>query len=379
MDTLPENAQHTHPETPAAPRRRGSRLGLVALLGLTLATGAVGGGAAGAVAAARWAAPAASAASVIVAQPVAQLTQTEPANVAGAVLAAVGGSVVEVTSSSTGSRFQPALSGTGSGFVVDASGLILTNRHVVAGASSVTVTFSDGEEREATVLGTDSGNDLALLQVADLPDEVSAIPLGDSDAVEVGETVIAIGSPFGLEGTVTQGIISATERTFSDGSSLLRGLLQTDAAINPGNSGGPLLNAQGEVIGINTLIESPVEGNVGVGFAVPINTAVAQLEGLEGGAVLEQGFLGISVAEAVGQDGVTIAELDPSGGAAAAGLQAGDVITAIDANPVTDYERLAAAISGKQPGETVTVTIERGGETQQVEVTLRSRAVAAVQ
>jgi S1-C subfamily serine protease len=174
--------------------------------------------------------------------------------------------------------------GVGSGVVVDTDGLILTNRHVVEGASSVTVEFSSGETRTATVLDVDSTYDLALLQVAGMPAGVAAATLGDSDDVEVGATAIAIGSPFGLEQSVTQGIVSAVDRTWLGSGTQLDGLIQTDTPINPGNSGGPLLNEVGEVIGINTMIESPVEGNVGVGFALPINVAVeafAQLEAIE--------------------------------------------------------------------------------------------------
>lgn len=361
----------------STPRRRSHRLGLAALLSLSLATGAVGG-AVGTVAASHWLTPLTSTAASTSVQPFAQLAQAAPTNVAGAVLAESGDSVVEITSSVRGTRWQPAASGTGSGFVVDASGLMVTNYHVVAGASSITVTFSTGDTRTATVLGSDSGNDLALLQVSDLPSGVGVATLGDSDAVAVGETAIAIGSPFGLEGTVTAGVISATGRTYSDGGSLLRGLLQTDAAINPGNSGGPLFNAQGEVIGVNTLIESPVEGNVGVGFAVPSNTVKAQLEGLAGGADLEQGYLSVVVAEATGaQAGLTVMELDPQGAAARAGMQAGDRTTAVDGIAVTRYDDLAAAINGKQPGAQVQVTVSRNGQSRQLAVTLQASTLTA--
>jgi putative serine protease PepD len=365
-----ESRRHPDASSPTALRPRARRFVLAALLSLSLATGALGG-AAGTVAATRWLSPTTASVVPTSGQPVAQLAQAAPTNVAGAVLASVGDAVVEITSSVSGTRWQPGGTGTGSGFVVDASGLILTNNHVVNGATSITVTFSTGDTRTATVVGSDSGNDLALLRVADLPAGVKVVTLGDSDSVAVGETAIAIGSPFGLENTVTEGIISATGRTYSDGGSLLRDLIQTDAAINPGNSGGPLLNAAGEVIGVNTLIESPVEGNVGVGFAVPINTVKAQLAQLEDGATLEQGYLGIVVEQTTGsQTGVAVAQVDPQGGAAAAGVQAGDVITAVDGTAVTDYESLAAAIGGKQPGQQVTVTAVRNGQSRALTVTL---------
>jgi S1-C subfamily serine protease len=167
----------------------------------------------------------------------------------------------------------PRSTGTGSGVVIDSRGYILTNYHVIQNARTITVKFDSGATRQAQVTKTDAANDLALIKV-DLPAGVPVAKLGDSDAVKVGELAIAIGSPFGLDQTVTQGIVSATNRTYQpNGGPSRRGLIQTDAPINPGNSGGPLINAAGEVIGINSFIESPVEGSVGIGFAVPINVA----------------------------------------------------------------------------------------------------------
>jgi serine protease Do len=174
---------------------------------------------------------------------------------------------------------------------------------------------------------------------------------------------------------VTQGIISAVDRSYSAGGSSLSQLIQTDAPINPGNSGGPLLNAEGQVIGITTLIESPVEGNVGVGFAVPINIAKQQLTQLEGGAALEQGYLGISVQDATNQSGLTVAAVQTGSGAAAAGLRVGDVITAVDGMTIKGYDDLAAQLAGKQPGTKVTLTIQRDQAEQQLVVTLQSSAV----
>ncbi len=367
-----DNTTITAPSAPApSPRRR--RAGATALLALALAGSAAGGGVAGAAATARWFVPQSTSGSVMNPQPIALQAQAAPGNIAGAVYAAVGSSVVEINI--TGQvRAGMTPSGSGTGFVVDEDGLILTNYHVVAGASNVSVAFSNGEQRTATVVGTDRSNDLALLRV-ELPDGVSAIPLGDSSQVEVGETAIAIGSPFGLEQTVTQGIISAVNRTYAGDGQILRGLIQTDAPINPGNSGGPLLNAQGEVIGITTLIESPVRGNVGVGFAVPINVAKQLLPQLAAGANLQQGYLGITVAQNDARsavNGVVIDAVDPGSGAARAGLQAGDIITAVNGNAVADFEALVTQLTGRQPGETITVTIERNGETREVEVTLQA-------
>jgi S1-C subfamily serine protease len=283
--------------------------------------------------------------------------------------------------------------GSGSGFVVDARGLILTNNHVIEGSRAVSVRFTNGEQREAQVLGTDRGNDLALLKV-DLPANVPVAALGDSDQVQVGETAIAIGSPFGLDQTVTQGIVSAVHRDWSPGNGRVqRNLLQTDAPINPGNSGGPLLNANGEVIGINTMIESPVRGSVGVGFAIPANTAKRLLPQLEAGAQLEPVWLGISGQEldaTIAKDqglsvteGVLILEVVPGSAAAQAGLRGGqsvnetlprggDVITKVDGQPVQDLGQLTEQLQGHQPGVEVTLTIVRDGREQEVKATLQA-------
>jgi S1-C subfamily serine protease len=381
-DTDESAATRPQPAIPATPApKRVQRLGMRALLVLALMIGALMGGAAGSALTAQWLAPAtARASSVVMAQPVAQTTQTQN-SVAGAVYKAASPSVVEITTTvqGNGPRFS-SMSGTaiGSGIVIDASGLIITNDHVVSGAQTITVQFSTGATSSATVVGTDSSNDLALLRVSNMPSGIPAATLGDSSQVSVGDTAIAIGSPFGLEETVTQGIISALDRTYSTNGSTLTGLIQTDAPVNPGNSGGPLLNAQGQVIGINTMIESPVEGNVGVGFAVPINVVKQQLAQLKAGATLQQGYMGVSVQDTAtgSQSGVMVASVQPGSGAAQAGIQAGDVITAIDGHAVTDYASLAAQISGKQPGTQVTVTIQRNGATQQVTVTLQAQTAS---
>jgi putative serine protease PepD len=281
--------------------------------------------------------------------------------VASAVYAMVNQSVVQIATDQ----------GSGSGVVVDASGLVLTNNHVVEGSERVTVLFSDGQRREGQVLGTDRGNDLAVVKV-DLPENVTPATLADSDQVQVGEVAIAIGSPFGLDQTVTQGIVSAVHRDWEPGDgSVQRDLIQTDAPINPGNSGGPLLNARGEVIGINTMIESPVRGSVGVGFAIPINTAKARLSQLASGTDLEPVWLGIG-----GQDtssGVEVSGVAPGSPAEQAGLREGDVITAIDGNAVGSIDELAADVSNHQPGDDVSLTVTRAGDTIELTATLQAR------
>ena len=191
--------------------------------------------------------------------------------------------VVTITTSVTG-RFGQSGQGTGSGIVLDSKGNVLTNNHVVAGAQSITVTFSDGSTAPATVVGTNSNDDLAVIHVSVSASKLHPVTLGNSDSVQVGDAVYAIGAPFGLSGSFTQGVVSNLHQSGAMTGSSLSNLIQTDAAINPGNSGGPLVNAQGEVVGINNSIESPVNGNVGIGFAIPINTVKADLTALEGGS-----------------------------------------------------------------------------------------------
>jgi len=247
----------------------------------------------------------------------------------------------------------------------------------------VVVIFSDGTKRQGQVLGADSNHDLAVVKV-DLPANVTPVTLGDSDKVQVGETAIAIGSPFGLDQTVTQGIISAVHRDWEPGDgSVQRNLIQSDTPINPGNSGGPLLNANGEVIGINTMIESPVRGSVGVGFSIPINTAKQLLPKLAAGEKVAPAWLGISgqsidadVAQQQGfstQSGVLVGEVAPGAPAEQAGLQAGDVITAADGQPVTSMNELVGAVSGHAPGDTLELTVVRNGQTQDLSATLQAR------
>ena len=388
----PHDEQHAAPPAPSVARpRKARRVGTAALVALALAGGTAGGGVAGIVAAKQWQAPQGAQTVGAAPQP-ASAPGTPAQTVASTVFSTVGQAVVEVTVAGQ-TPMGPMSYGAGTGVVVDARGLILTNNHVVEDARVISVRFSSGEAREAQVLGTDRGNDLALLQV-DLPANTPVAPLGDSDQVQVGETAIAIGSPFGLEQTVTQGIISAVHRNWWPGSGRVqRNLLQTDAPINPGNSGGPLLNARGEVIGINSMIESPVRASVGVGFAIPINTAKQLMPQLEAGARIEPVWLGISGQEldpAIARDqnltvqeGVLVTSIVPTGPAAQAGIRGGqgqneriprggDVITAVDGTPVRDLTELSDQLANHQPGDVVTVTIVRDGQQQQLRVTLQT-------
>ena len=278
---------------------------------------------------------------------------------------------------------------TGSGFVIDGDGILVTNNHVVADAQGAPeLTFSDGTSTTAKVLGTSPSYDIAVLEVdaKNLP----ALPLGNSDSVVVGDTVLAIGSPLGLSGTVTSGIVSAKNRPVTAGGeqggsdSAYINAIQTDAAINPGNSGGPLVDIDGEVIGVNSAIATVggslggESGNIGVGFAIPINQVRRTVEQLIDKGKAEFPIIGASLDGSYDGEGARIATgganggpaIVPGGPAADAGLEAGDVILAMDGKTVQGSSELIVAIRSKQPGDTVTLTVRRDGSERQVEVTL---------
>jgi S1-C subfamily serine protease len=324
----------------------------------------------------------------------------------------VSPSVVMISSvvRSGNGRFSATGQATGTGIVIDSQGHILTNYHVIEGATSIKIELSDGSEYTATVVGTAPQDDLALIQ-ADVPgDKLVPASLGDSSTVQVGDEVIAIGYPYSLDQSVTSGIVSGLNRdgAGSDGSRTLTGLIQVDAAINPGNSGGPLLNAQGQVIGINTMIESPVEGFTGVGLAIPINQARALFSQLEQGGTVERPWMGISgieITTALQQEynlpvsqGILVMDVTAGSPAAKAGLQGstvastqgqfpgsqqsqisstGDIIVAIDGHNVGTVAELTGYLNSKQPGDQVTLTIMRGGRQQSVAVTLQAWSTSA--
>jgi S1-C subfamily serine protease len=271
--------QHTTPAAPPAsppspPPKRFRRGLLVAVAALTVAGGA-GSGAIAAALVAHAAPPAAVTAGTAT---TVQSTSTSPAS-AESIYKQVSAGVVTITSNVGNGQ------AIGSGIVLDTSGDILTNAHVIAGARQMQVTLSNGQTVTATLVGSNSAADLAVIRVSVPASSLHPVTLGNSDSVQIGDMVYAIGSPFGLSGSLTEGIVSNLNQggSASTGASM-SGLIQTDAAINPGNSGGPLVNAQGQVIGINNSIESPVDGNVGVGFAIPINQVKQILSSLEGGA-----------------------------------------------------------------------------------------------
>jgi putative serine protease PepD len=260
----------------------------------------------------------------------------------------------------------------GSGFVYDSNGRIITNQHVVEGATSISVRFWNGKTYKAEVVGSDPSTDLAVIKVDAPASVLTPLTLADSNAVAVGDNVVAIGSPFGLENTVTSGIVSALHRQMTSPNNFsIDDSIQTDAAINHGNSGGPLLNAQAQVIGVNAQIESDSGGNDGVGFAIPSNTVKSIVSELISTGKAEHAYLGVSV-ETVNAS-VRITEVRSGTPAAAAGLQSCDTIVSVDGKRIVTGDGLTSAISAKKPGDTVSITYSRGGQSHTVKIELASR------
>jgi putative serine protease PepD len=258
----------------------------------------------------------------------------------------------------------------GTGFEIDSSGNILTAEHVVAGATSIKVEFSDGSTSSATLVGADKSTDTAVIHVDVDASKLHPLALGNSSSVQPGQSVVAIGSPFGLAETMTAGIVSATDRNITAPSGFsITGAIQTDAAINHGNSGGPLIDAAtNTVIGINDQIESDTNDNAGIGFAVPIDTSKGVAQTLIAGGTVKHAYLGVTISTTVG--GAQIGCVVTSGPAASAGLKQGDVITKFGSRTITSADTLTAAVTHAKPGQKVTVTVRQKGSTKQVSVTL---------
>jgi len=274
--------------------------------------------------------------------------------------------VVEITARSNGGSAE------GSGFVYDSSGHIVTNQHVVDGAQSISVRFWNGKTYSAQLVGSDSSTDLAVIKVNAPDSQLYPLTLGSSSKLAVGDPVVAIGSPFGLEETVTSGIVSALHRSIdSPANFAISDTIQTDAAINHGNSGGPLLNAQGQVIGVNAQIRSDSGDNAGVGFAIPSDTVRSIAGQLISNGKAVHAYLGVSLDSTAAS--ARVAEVRPGTPAAKANLRTGDVVTAVDGTTVNSAEALTRAIDAHKPGETVTVKIRRNGKDITAQVTLASR------
>jgi len=268
--------------------------------------------------------------------------------------------------------------GTGSGFVLDREGYILTNEHVVDGAQNVRVRFATGGPVQAKVTGADPSTDLALLKIEAGERRLTPLALGDSKALKVGQPAIAIGSPFRLEGTLTTGVISALGRTINAPNNFsIDNVVQTDAAINPGNSGGPLLDANGRVVGINAQIATSSQANSGVGFAIPIDTAKQVLAQLKRGEEIKRSYLGVKTGDAVTGTGAVVDSVVPDGPAADAGLRAGDRVLSVAGRTVDESTDIAAAISGAKPGAEVKIGVRRGDGERTLGVTLGTRPAQA--
>ncbi|WP_043621634.1 S1C family serine protease [Nonomuraea candida] len=369
---------------PPPPRRAGFTLTRKAIAGLALAAvaalsaAALGGGAVGAYIAGGNA------------QPVAAATTSAPSPVFHT-------ASDQYTIAQVAAKVQPSVvmiqgqTGEGSGVVLSEDGLILTNNHVVSGQNGrLSVKFNDGKTASATLVGTDPATDLAVIK-AEGVSGLAKVALGDSDQLKVGDDVLAIGSPLGLDGTVTSGIISALDRTVTAGSggqgqqlppgwggqgqaaepTTLGGMIQTDAAINPGNSGGALVNAAGELVGINSAIAAD---GVNLGFAIPVNTAKHVSDQLISKGKVTHVFLGVSLADATGEvSGALIRQVTPGSPAEKAGLKQGDVITKIGQTPVSGGDTVVGQVRGFKVGQQVPVTYQRDGEESTVTVTMQEQ------
>jgi putative serine protease PepD len=258
----------------------------------------------------------------------------------------------------------------GTGFEIDTKGDILTAEHVVDGADSIQVQFEDGSTAKATLVGSDKSTDTAVIHVDKPASDLHPLMLGDSSSVQPGQSVVAIGSPFGLPESMTAGIVSATNRSITAPNRFsITGAIQTDAAINHGNSGGPLIDvATNTVIGINDQIESDTNDNAGVGFAVPINPARSVARTLIAGGTVRHAYMGIRIEDV--SAGARVTQVVSKSPAAKAGLKVGDVITAFNGKPITSADVLTAAVFNAKSGQTVTVTVHRKGTTKHLSVTL---------
>ncbi|MGA4988496.1 S1C family serine protease [Nonomuraea bangladeshensis] len=372
------------PPPPAPPKK--PFYGGKAVAGLALAAAAIGGGIVGGVVV-----------NAFQPDPVSVTTTSNPSAPSPVFKTASS----DLTVAEVAAKVQPSVvmiqgqSGEGSGVVLSEDGLILTNNHVVVGAAQgggqMTVKFSDGKTAKASVVGTDPATDLAVIR-AEGASGLTKAALGDSDQLKVGDDVLAIGSPLGLDGSVTRGIVSALDRTLTVGGeqrqqlppgwgqeqqqsqseepTTIGGAIQTDASINPGNSGGALVNAAGELIGINTAIASEAAGG-GVGFAIPVNTAKQVADQLISSGKVTHAFLGVSVTDATGDiPGALIREITAGSPAEKAGLRQGDLITKINDKAVDGGDTVVGQVRGFKPGQAVKITYMRDGQAHDATVTL---------
>ena len=273
-----------------------------------------------------------------------------------------------------GGEGQRQTMGAGSGFIIDPSGIIVTNNHVVGHADSIVVAMTNGKQYPARLLGTDPLTDIAVIKVQ-ANEQLTAVTWGDSRRMEVGDWIIAAGNPFGLGGSVTAGIISAEGRDL--GSGPFDNFLQLDAPINPGNSGGPVFNMDGQVVGVSSVIVSPTGASVGIGFAIPSETVSDVVRQLIANGSIQRGWLGVSVEDQ--ENGVVIAAIDRQGPAARAGIRTGDLVLAIDGEAVTSSRGLIRAVAAVTPGSSARVTLRRQGRVLEAPVVVGLRPVSGQQ
>jgi putative serine protease PepD len=309
-------------------------------------------------------------------------SDTSPTNVdAKAIYASASAGVIEITATGTGAS-QPGPFGqgssqstaTGTGFVVNGKGQIVTAAHVIDGATSIKVTFSDGVTRTATLAGKDDATDVAVLKVDPSGLTLHPLKLGSSAALGVGDALVAIGSPFGYEESVSTGIVSGLDRTIqAPNGYTVAHAIQTDAALNPGNSGGPILDSSGHVVGIADQIATGASGadqSSGVGFAVPIDLVAGELDQLGAGQTVRHAYLGVGTTQSTGTTGAGVGSVTAGSPAASAGLKAGDIVTAVDGKQITGSSDLVAAIAARAPGDRIALTVRRGSDTLKLTATL---------
>jgi putative serine protease PepD len=294
--------------------------------------------------------------------------------------------VVDITVTTTGQAgggifggggTQQQQTGEGAGVVYDAKGNILTDEHVVSGASSVKVHFQDGKTASAKVLGTDPSTDVAVIHVDAPASELHPIQFADSSTAQVGDPVVAIGSPFSFPETTTSGIVSAVGRSIEAPNHFtITGSIQTDAAINPGNSGGPLLDANGHVLGLNDQIQTDSGSNAGVGFAIPSNTVARIANDIISGHAVKHSYVGVGL-NGASTGGAQITSVQPSSPGSAAGLQSNDVITAVNGRSVNSTQGFIQTVDNYAPGQTITLTVKRSGNTQNIQLKLGMRPQSA--
>ncbi len=297
--------------------------------------------------------------------------------------------VTESASPQSGNGLSPFVPGgsqqaqaEGTGFVYDRQGDIVTASHVVSGATKISVRFKDGTIAKATLVGSDPSTDTAVIRVSVPASTLTPIALGDSSSVAPGEGVLAIGSPFGYAESITAGIVSAVDRDITAPNNFaIPNTIQTDAAINHGNSGGPLIDASGRVIGVNVQIatddQSSSSNNAGVGFAVPSNTVKTVVDDMIAGRAVQHAYLGVSVGDDPTGAGARVDSVRAGSPASKAGLQSGDIVVAADGTKVVSANQLTAIVAGREPGDTLRLTVDRGGSSRTLDVTLSTRPATA--